>query len=698
MVKLALLWHMHQPYYEDLATGEHVLPWVRLHAIKDYWGMVALLDEFPEVRLTFNLVPSLLVQVEAFAEGRARDRHLAVGLEPADALGDDDRAFVVANGFHAPFAHMIAPHRRYAELHAMKAAGQPFSTGDLRDLQVWHKLAWMDPDLLGRDERLAGLTARGGGFTEGDKAALREVELEILGRVVPAYRTAAGRGQVEVSVSPFYHPILPLLCDTDVHLRAHPRAARPRTRFARPGDAREQVRRALAFGEAAFGVRPRGMWPSEGSVSDEVLAVLADEGVAWTATDEDILARSLGQPIGRDADGHVVEASLLYRPYRVGAAGPAVLFRDHALSDRVGFTYQGWEGGAAAADFVARVREAGRRFAEQTGGAVGTVTVILDGENAWEHYPGGGRPFLRALYSALAASPDIETVTMSQAAEGECAGALPAIFPGSWINADFWVWIGHRDDHRAWDQLSEARAAYDERASRVAPAAAARAFEELLVAEGSDWFWWYGDDHSSDHDRDFDELYRRHLRNVYLALGAPVPEALHLTNISTEPAGSVAPAVDVDLTGLTAPVVDGRDGSFLEWAGGVVAPRPGAGGAMHEVATLVGRVLVAAGPASLSFRIEGRELSRAVAEGRLTVSIVQPAPDGPRRIDLEPGWMAAGDTVEISVPVERLSEARGETSGCARLALQVRRLDGEVVESAPASGWWTIRTRRRWAV
>jgi alpha-amylase/alpha-mannosidase (GH57 family) len=435
-VKLALLWHMHQPYYEDLATGEHILPWVRLHAIKDYWGMVAMLEEFPGVRVTFNLVPSLVRQVQAFAEGRARDRHLELGLKPAAELTADESRWLVANGFHAPYARMIGPYPRYAQLHAYRTERRPFGADDLRDLQVWHKLAWMDPDWLAGDPRLVALVEKDRGYTEDDKTLLRSLELDLLSRVVPAYRAAGARGQVELSTSPFYHPILPLLCDSDAHQHAHPGAPRPRTRFTRPGDARLQIDRAIAFHESTFGARPTGMWPSEGSVSDEAMALAGAAGLTWIATDEDILARSLKTPLGDRPD-------LLYRPYLLGNAGPVVLFRDHALSDRIGFAYQSWEPGAAAADFVARLRDIGQRFTAASGGEVATIPVILDGENAWEYYDGGGRPFLRALYRALQEAGDIQTVTMAEAAAGP-AKPLPSIFPGSWINGDFYIWINCR--------------------------------------------------------------------------------------------------------------------------------------------------------------------------------------------------------------------------------------------------------------
>jgi alpha-amylase/alpha-mannosidase (GH57 family) len=674
-VKLALLWHMHQPYYEDLATGEHILPWVRLHAIKDYWGMVAMLEEFPGVRVTFNLVPSLVRQVQAFAEGRARDRHLELGLKPAAELTADESRWLVANGFHAPYARMIGPYPRYAQLHAYRTERRPFGADDLRDLQVWHKLAWMDPDWLAGDPRLVALVEKDRGYTEDDKTLLRSLELDLLSRVVPAYRAAGARGQVELSTSPFYHPILPLLCDSDAHQHAHPGAPRPRTRFTRPGDARLQIDRAIAFHESTFGARPTGMWPSEGSVSDEAMALAGAAGLTWIATDEDILARSLKTPLGDRPD-------LLYRPYLLGNAGPVVLFRDHALSDRIGFAYQSWEPGAAAADFVARLRDIGQRFTAASGGEVATIPVILDGENAWEYYDGGGRPFLRALYRALQEAGDIQTVTMAEAAAGP-AKPLPSIFPGSWINGDFYIWIGHRDDHRAWDQLSNARAVFDERSGLVPAEARDRALEELLIAEGSDWFWWYGDDHSSDHDADFDDLFRRHLRNAYAALGAPIPEELFATNISTG-----AGPDRLEPSGLLAPALDGRDTSFLEWVGAVSPSLSRPGGAMHEVASspLMTEVQVGLAARGLCLRLIGPGLANLILTNTGSLALVIAGPSV-TVVRIERSWLGAGSVVEIVIPFDRIGVAAGADL---RFAIQVRDGSDAILESVPHGRFWTI--------
>ncbi len=454
MTRVAFLWHMHQPYYEDLVTREHILPWVRLHALKDYYGMVALLREFPNVRMTFNLAPSLLVQLEAFASGRAHDRFLELGLKPAVDLSEEEAAFVVENFFHAQRQRMIEIYPRYMELLErrgqpsgdMRAAARRFDHDELRDLQVWQKLAWIDPVCLDKDPRVRALVAKGRDFSEEDKAELRAVELGLLNAVIPEYREAAARGQVELSASPFYHPILPLLCDTDIYRRTHPHAKLPR-RFAHPEDALEQLRRARACLKRLFGQLPLGLWPSEGSVSDQMVPLVAEAGFEWMATDELILARTLDLTFTRDGGGHVDQPERLYTPYIVatGGARVACLFRDHVLSDLIGFTYASWPAEAAADDFVARIAEAGRRYGAATGGGEAVVPIILDGENAWEHFEGGGRPFLRALYGRLSAHSELRTVTMAEAAQ---AGGpeLTSIFPGSWIDANFSIWIGHPDD------------------------------------------------------------------------------------------------------------------------------------------------------------------------------------------------------------------------------------------------------------
>jgi len=700
MTRVAILWHMHQPYYEDLVTREHILPWVRLHALKDYYGMVALLREFPDVKLTFNLVPSLLVQLQAFAEDRARDRYLQLSLKPADELDYRDVDFILENFFHAQRQHMIDVYPRYAELLARRGGASPtaedrriaaarFSVDDLRDLQVCHKLAWIDPFYLDTDQRVRALVAKGRAFSEGDKAVLRGVELELLNRVIPEYRAAVARGQIEVSASPFYHPILPLLCDSDVYLRTHPNSKMPRQPFRRPEDAAEQLERAAALHKRLFGKRPVGLWPSEGSVSDAMVPLAAAAGFEWMATDELILARTLGVTFSRDGRGQVEQPERLYVPYlvRTGGATVACTFRDHALSDLIGFSYSGWGADAAADDFISRLVDAGRRYRERTGGGDALIPIILDGENAWEHFEGGGRPFLRALYGRLNRHKELRTVTMAAA----CAGAtstLPGIFPGSWIDGNFYIWIGHPDDHKGWSQLVEARNVLDQATSTGAhgldPAAVAEAREELFIAEGSDWFWWYGDDHSSAHDLEFDDLFRRHVRNAYQRLQAPIPDELFVSNISK----AAGPAVQTEPNALLAPKIDGEETSYFEWLGAGTLEVHDVAGAMHQtdrrqsLVTLVHFgfdrerlfVRVDASQRIVDLLAGGRELSLKFftpggvrfsvrqAFGRLTGTYWDRQRNAQGWTERGPGGAAAaaGTVLEVALPIADLGVASGQ--------------------------------------
>jgi alpha-amylase/alpha-mannosidase (GH57 family) len=711
---------MHQPYYEDLVTREHILPWVRLHALKDYYGMVALLREFPGVRMTFNLVPSLLVQLEAFAGGHARDRFLELSLKPATELDERDVDFVLEGFFHAQRQHMIDAHPRYGELLARRggalttaaerrAAAARFNVDDLRDLQVWHKLAWIDPFYLDSDVRIGALIAKGRGFSEEDKQVLREVELELLNKVIPEYRAAADRGQIELSASPFYHPILPLLCDTDIYLRTHADARRPRQPFRRPEDAADQLERAAQCHARLFGERPVGLWPSEGSVSDAMVPLVDAAGFRWMATDEMILARSLGINFSRDGRGQVEQPERLYTPYlvRAGDATVACAFRDHVLSDLIGFAYSGWAPEAAAEDFVARLVEAGRRYADRTGGGDALIPIILDGENAWEYFPGGGRAFLRALYRRIGSHPELRTVTM---AEG-CVGAtreLTGIFPGSWIDANFYIWIGHADDQKGWSQLADARAALDVAAASrsVDPAALAEAREEIAIAEGSDWFWWYGDDHSSANDADFDNLFRLHLRNAYRRLQVPVPDELFVSNIST----AAAPEAQTVPTALLTPTLDGEETSYFEWREAGVLETREVGGAMHQSERQpmsVALVHFGFDRTRLYVRIDvsGRAVDLLAAGRELSLKFVSPAAvrfsvrqKAGRlvasfwdRHDAEPHWLergpggalvAAGTILELAVPLADLGLNAGQTAG---FFIAVYDAGGVEIERHPAN-------------
>ena len=563
---------MHQPYYKDLVTGEYRLPWVRLHALKDYYGMVKLLDEFPGVHPTFNLVPSLIAQIEDYVSGAASDPFLTLAAKPASELDLRERQFAIEYLFQANAVNMIGRYPRYYQLwqefgqspERAEQIASRLSPADITDLQVLSQIAWMDEFFL-EEPPIRDLIKKGRDYSLEDQQMVISKQKEFLARVVPAYKTAAAKGGIEISISPYYHPILPLVCDTKLGALSHPGLPLPKVRFQHPEDAREQITRGLALHQQVFGQRPKGMWPSEGSVSDQVLEMAEDLGFTWLATDEGVLGRSLRTTFARDGAGNLepAKAEQLYQIFRWERRGATihVLFRDHVLSDLIGFVYSRVAPAEAAQDFIQRVKKSAQSVLEKGKNAV--VPIILDGENAWESYPKSGREFLRRLYDAVQRDNSFEALTISEAVDRERSPAkLASIVPGSWINANFDVWIGAPEDNLAWDHLSAARDFFDEHAAQAPNEKKALAYEELLIAEGSDWNWWYGPEHHSVNDRDFDDLYRKHLANVYHALDASPPHAL-----AHPIAGAPAKPRFTPQTAHIHPVIDGKDIGYFDWLG-----------------------------------------------------------------------------------------------------------------------------------
>jgi alpha-amylase/alpha-mannosidase (GH57 family) len=592
-IALTFLWHQHQPYYPDDVAGENPMPWVRLHGVKDYYGMAQHLLEFPEMRCTINLVPSLLVQLQRYTDHGGSDQFLDVSRRPADDLTEADALFLLDHFFMAHAEHMIRPFPRYYELYLRRNPGRGtarearrrFGPRDLRDLQVWFNLAWIHPIAFERDAELRALHAKGRYFTEADKALVLDKHLEILKQVIPLHKELLQRGQVELSTTPFYHPILPLLFDKKLAREALPDAKLPRYTGGYIDDAKVHVHRAVEAHTALFGKPPKGMWPAEGSVCQSMIPLLAKHGLRWIATDEEILGASTQGFISRDAKGHIRNPSHMYRPYKIAQDGAdlGIVFRDHALSDLIGFHYQRGDPVQSAEDFIAKLH--GIRAAVKDHGPA-LVSVILDGENCWEHYPGGGVAFLRALYEHCTRDRHIRSVQIGEFLDKHPPrDTLPQLFAGSWINHNFAIWIGHEEDNTAWDAIHATREYLVRRGQRTEdreqrtedrgqrtedPArplssvlcplsSVERAWEELYIAEGSDWFWWYGDDHSCAQDALFDYLFRKHLQNVYLLLGdVPPPELARPISRKSQRPTHTLPRSFLDVK------IDGKF-TFFEW-------------------------------------------------------------------------------------------------------------------------------------
>ena len=664
---------MHQPFYKDLITGEYRLPWTRFHALKDYYGMVKILEDFPAVHQTFNLVPSMIVQIEEYASGQAADPFLEGAIKPALELSESEKQFVLKYFFQANAGRMIYRYPRYGELYDafQKSGADPqrarrlFSFQDLRDLQVLLQLAWFDEEFQEHDPEVKALIAKERRYTLEDQALMARKEREILGKVVPVYREFAARGQIEISTTPFYHPILPLICDSNIAAVSHPHVPLP-NRFHYPKDARHQLKTARDFIERAFGRAPVGMWPSEGSVSDEALSIAAEAGFEWAASDNGVLAQTLHKTAGPE---------LTYRSYlwKQGERQLRMIFRDHFLSDQVGFVYSKMGAAEAAEQFLERIRANTQPMLAE--GSDVLVPIILDGENAWEYYYQNGRPFLRELYQRIASAPDLDALTVSEALKIDRPRPLDRIFPGSWINANFDVWIGAQEDNTAWEYLLRARQKFDEVAPAVPAESRRLAFEELMIAEGSDWCWWYGPEHHSENRPEFDALYRSHLSNAYRALNLQPPEELSRPILMTQAGYFHEPPANPIHA-----VIDGEVTSYFEWMGAGHYRNDTRSGAMHGSRNVIRDLYYGIGNSSLYLRIDLDNPPELTAVELRTNEKSIPLVHNPAV------QVAQLRIFEARVPLELISQGPA-------VAFQVAILEQNVpVEVVPPEGWIELTT------
>lgn len=607
---VAFVWHMHQPYYKDAVTGLYGLPWVRLHAAKDYVHMGEVLARYPRVHQTFNFVPSLLEQLQEYADGIAVDRHLELSL--ASQLSSEDKSWMLAHFFSINWDRFIHRYPRYWRLLQVRNqivdSSQVAEDADLlsdqywRDVAVWFNLAWIDPTTIRNDPELAALVDRGRNFTRDDADLVSRRHRELCGQVVPLFRRLAASGQVELTTTPYYHPILPLLVDTRAAQAASPGLPLPSILFAHPEDAVEQLERAVSFHETTFGQRPAGLWPSEGAISPAAVDLVARfPSFRWLATDEGILARSLGRSFDRDGYGHLHDPRPLYQPYWIGKTGLAAVFRDQVLSDRIGFVYQHWDSRDAAADLVHRLE----RMASLVEGDPQPylVAIILDGENCWESYPNNGEDFLNHLYSALSEHPRLRTVTVGEyLSQHPPRASLVNIATGSWIGANVETWIGEREQNDAWEYLALARSrvvAWQRENPDADPGAIARVWREVYVAEGSDWFWWYYSRNRFGQEDTFDAQYRLHLGNIYRLMGLRPPAWIERSILGPVQEHRRA------ITAYVTPRVAAEPAPPPDWNGAGYEEPVATGGAMQRGTTLLQRLTYGYNPSELWLRLDG---------------------------------------------------------------------------------------------
>jgi len=713
---------MHQPYYKDDLQNQFLLPWVRLRCAKDYYKMPALLADYPAIKQTFNLVPALVAQVQDYADGGFSDIYLDLARRPVTALSADERAFVARWMTESSQIRRVRDYPRYADLVRKREQAWPrgsldlarlFTDAELRDLQVWFNLSWIGPEVIERDPVLAELVRRGRDFAEGDKEPVFRAQLELLRKVLPSYREVQDRGQAELITSPTYHPILPLIADLGIARVARPDLAMPRRSFAHPEDAAEQLRRGVESHTRSFGVRPRGLWPPEEAISEDVVRLAADQGIEWMLSDEAILARSLSTSIARDGEGQVMQPDVLYAPYRMQAGGSPIhlLFRDGRLSNAIGFEYQNSTAEEAAKDLVDRLKVIGQRQTDSPFLAV----IALDGENCWDFYEANGNLFLRSLYARLSREPELKTVTVSEfLSEFPADRSLSRVHPGSWINASFDTWVGDQEHNAAWEMLADARNLLSERERDAADQEQLQtARREVLIAEGSDWFWWFGRSHDSGMDQIWDSLFRLHLRNIYMSLGERPPASLYQPIVkAAEGAATKRPDRKIS------PKLNGGVDQD-EWNAGGYVDVTALFGAMHPPRGAVRRIWFGHDDRNLYLRFDLLDrqatppmklemfFSGAAAPTRpaatdfgfdpafrLTVQRRE------RDVELElrdvtpsggrPRWTGragGGDPIAFAVPFQALGHDPGDTLHMVALAHQ----DGEPVEQLPPTGSIAVR-------
>ncbi|WP_457595297.1 glycoside hydrolase family 57 protein [Hydrogenimonas sp.] len=632
MVRLALYWHMHQPDYRD-ATGVIRMPWVFLHAIKDYYEMPWLLSLHPPLKATFNLTASLIGQLGLYEEkGAACDRFLTLWQkDPAD-LGGEERDWVVKICRSSRFATMVKPLPRYAELFGQS----DLNDSELVELEVLFLLSWCGNYLRRNDPTVASLLAKGSGYDASDKASLLDALLRFLPTILPLYRSMREQGRIALTTTPLNHPILPLLIDMETARRSNPKTAIPSNHLSLAGDAQIHIERALSLFKKRFGTPPGGFWPAEGAVDEKSAALYERYGIGWIATDEEILFRSTGDRNRRQ----------IYRPYRFG--GLKILFRDHPLSDRIGFTYRFREAASAAEDFLTHLRSI------EEGGPNPLVPVILDGENAWEFYPDNAFGFFTELYEGLKRASWCETVTMDEAARGE-AEPLSRLHPGSWIDGTFDTWVGHPQKNAAWELLYQTRSDYLHHEGELSEGDREAIVDHFLACESSDWFWWYGEDHHTEYAADFDRLFREHMIAIYRRMKVAPPGDLFRPILPDEDLRALVTEPKFPIH----PVIDGRVSSFFEWLGSGMIDERVAYSTMEGARGPVTRLYWGEDDRHIYLRLDG-EMERLEEDGVVRIYT-----------DI------ADDPIELSMTkLPRRGEVRAALDSILEIAIAKRRFDG----------------------
>ncbi len=534
---IAIIWHQHQPDYK--MDGIYQAPWVRLHCTKDYLDMAQIVEDYKSLKLNINLVPALMQQIKDYTDNHAKDRFLILLEKDPLKLTYEDKKYILERGFDINWETVIKKNPEYYAL--LKKRGEKngvvdkkitniFTAQQYRDILGHFTLSWIDPSYR---TLLQDIYEKNRNFTKDDIDRIVYISKTIMDDVIPIHARLQRQGKIEVMTTPFYHPILPLIYDSDVAKESFT-GLETGERYRYPGDAELQVSKAVRYYQDIFGKKPAGMWPGEGSVSESVLPIFARNSVKWIATDQGIIEKTLSKTLKRDSDGIPLNPELICKPYEYKTLyGPVyILFRDRLLSDRLGFEYAKMSAEDAVENIKNYIYKVKERLPEK-GRFI--LPIILDGENAWENYPNDGKEFFRRLYSFLEEDKSLNTVRVSDYLSGEFnKQTINTLWPGSWINADFTTWIGEDEENLAWTYLARCRKYFDKNSAHLTPKERIKARDLIMKAEGSDWFWWYGKDQESANDSFFDKMFRDTLKKIYKLTGKDYPDYLDIPIIAAK--------------------------------------------------------------------------------------------------------------------------------------------------------------------
>jgi alpha-amylase/alpha-mannosidase (GH57 family) len=578
-LNILFLWHLHQPIYHTAEINHnngqkkinhYILPWIRLHATKAYLDMAKMSLKFPEVGMVFNLTPSLLEQLLDYNSGNISDYYLDMSWKEPEDLAPEEKKFIIDKFFQSNWDTMIKPYPGYSRLLSLLEEKDPtvFRDKDIRDLQVWFNLTWSGFTAREEYPELKELIIKDQGFTQNDKKVLFDIQKQIISRIIPLFQEVKEKTASEISTTPFYHPILPLLIDTETAHRSLPQIPLP-PKFSFPEDAQNHIRMAKELYKEIFNEEPMGFWPAEGSVSPEAVRLFIDEKVGWIATDEEILFNTL-----RNFDR---EKLFNHYKYNTTNGEIAIFFRDKGISDSIGFRFAKMSTNDALSEFFQNLETIKNNKKNKM------VAIILDGENPWEYYSDGGKSFLEGLYSKLAKSSSFNAISFSKYLEKEKeAQSIDTIYSGSWIFGNYKIWIGSDEDNRAWEYLLHTRQTIQEEIEKKGdPEMIKKALEYIYAAEGSDWFWWYGDDFQSQSKSDFDNLFRSYLIAAWEVLDKEVPSWLF------EPVLSKDRITDFEPTEFSYPRINGKVTSYYEWQGSILYKTDKAGSAMFNSQSII---------------------------------------------------------------------------------------------------------------